>query len=162
MFVSIFSLTITARSVSMPASFASAVFALTPQDTITSSAGITVPSARRTPSAFSPPSMASICTPVWIWIPCPSLIFLSISPAVLSSWRPISTGASSSTVTSHLDFLSSHAASRPRTPPPMTTACFVSFNFSATFFVSESLRIAMTPSLSAPLIGGMKHSDPSA
>ena len=106
--------------------------------------------------------MASTLTPVRITTPALDAIIFNCSPELSSIWRPIRDGAISSTVTSMPAFLSSHAASSPRTPPPMTTAFSVLFIRASTLLTSESRLIAATSGNPLPSIGGIKHSLPSA
>ena len=162
MLVSICSLTMTPLPVSSPAFCARLILARTPADTTTRSAGNCSLSARVTPVTFVSPSMDAIRTPVRISIPFFSAARRSHCPACSSSCLPISTGAASRTVTERPDFFSSHAASSPRTPPPITTAQRDVFRSFSSFSTSDSLRIASTSGRPIPGIGGRKHSLPAA
>ena len=161
MLVSIASFTTMARSAVTPAACAMAVLARTPQDTTTSCAGITSPLPSRTPVTLPLPSRAAICTPSSTRTPRAAQRSSSSRAEGSSSWRPMRVGASSSTVTLQPLRCSSEAASRPSTPPPMTTAC-VSGDMARTRSTSAMRRMATTPSRSWPGMGGTKHSLPSA
>ena len=154
--VCILSLTITARFVRMPASSASSLLARTPVDMITISAGIVVPSASITPSTLPSPTISAIFAPTTMFTPFFAAIFFSISAPTASILPSSSSGAPSSTVTSSFSLRSSHALSRPSTPPPITTACFACSAIWLIFSTSAMVRTGVTPSRSAPLMGGMK------
>ena len=154
--------TMTALSVARPAAWAMAMFARTPVDTRTRSAAIFSPSAT-TPSTCSAPLISSIFTPTLISMPfcfATSVRMRTVSGSTLPAIR---TGAPSRTVTFSFAFLSSQAASRPRTPPPITTAFFApSFASALTFSTSLIPRMDTTSGRSLPLKGGMKLEEPSA
>ena len=129
-----------ARPISTPAAAAMALLARTPQETTTTSAGMTVPSARwMAPfSYFWVEALASTRMPF-----CSKMSW-NMRDAAGSSLLDIRDGMASSTVTLHPYFFSSQAASRPTTPPPMTTAFLLSPRKDATLAMSARVRMVVT------------------
>ena len=133
-----------------------------PAEIITRSAGYTVPSEVFTPSALPSPVISS--TPAPSETTAPALIAAALRRAepFASNCLPIIAGAASIIVTFFPALINSHAASRPKIPPPITATLLTLPRLSLILLASASFLITSTPSLSAPLIGGLLHSAPAA
>ena len=90
------------------------------------------------------PSNRSVSTPVSTVMPLSSNSWVSMAEAVSLRFFIIRAGAASSTVTWQPYFFKSHAASRPTTPPPMTTACFRWVRNPFTSWMSFRVRMVLT------------------
>ena len=89
-------------------------------------------------------------------------IFCMNADADSSNWRGIIRGAASITVICNPSSCNASAASSPKTPPPMMTACFLPWAYSRNANASSLSLMLNTPSAFAPLIGGIKLDDPVA
>src|SRR5437667_282125 len=93
-----------------------------PAETTTMSTTRSSPAAKRRPVTASVPRIACVCIPVWTCTPSAAIFRRSTSPPAASTWRGMSRGANSTTCTSRPRSWTAFAASRPRSPPPMTAA----------------------------------------
>ncbi len=148
----------------MPADSASAVLGRMPTAITTRSAGMTPPSLNFTaPTRPDSAGMSSaVCFCSRNLSPLASRLDCSKCAAGSSSWRSSSQGERCTTVTSMPRAFSPLAASRPRRPPPMTTACLYLPAASIMASTSAMSRKPTTPGRSAPGTGRMKGVEPVA
>ena len=126
---------------------------LVPTEITTMSQSIAPPSEKARPVARPSPSTSLVSAARWNLSPASSSLSLSMRPAVASSCRFIRVGWSCITVTSSPSFCSPTAASRPRSPPPITAALLDTKALAVIFAQSSIVLKTKTPSLSAPGTG---------
>ena len=151
-----------ARSQAMPNSWASSLFGRMPAEMTTMSQSISVPSLKRTPVTSRSPRNSCVLAEVSALMPSFSIVSRKTLPPASSSCTPMSHGPISTTVTSKLCVISPLAASRPSSPPPMTTAFFLPLAKAAMLLQSSMVRNRNTPCRVVPGIGGTNGRDPVA